>query len=161
LSSVVIKTFGLILIAYTIAVFPDRLLLYAADSDQSFLLLLGVVALPSIVPLAIGLALFSLPATVSRVVLGAETQEAEIAKQVQPLIIGGIGLYLALMALLDLIYFGMLQVYSRQEFQFSYVEDPSARAGVFAAFAQLALGLITFFGARGLSGLLRKIRQED
>lgn len=161
MNSVITRTFGFILIVYTLAVAPDRFISLSAEPERSLLLVTGILVLPSLIPLAIGLALFFMPATISRAVTGSEAPETGLARQVQPLIIGGIGLYLALTAILDLIYYAMLQVYSQQEYAFSAFEDPATRANMVTTFAQLALGLAAMLGGRGLSGLLRRIRQEE
>jgi hypothetical protein len=157
----IVKTAGLILVLYTIALLPDRLgsYLLSAESLRSNALFVGMVVVPFLVPMAIGAFMLLLPATSARAVVGAPfTPGTELERLVQPLIFSGIGLFLALDGVRALAYYVAFNAYAQEVYPGGTVEDPSARADIVSNVVSLVIGVALLLGARGLSAALHKLR---
>ena len=93
----IVKTAGLILILYVVAMLPDRIVTYTLSPQRSSVLFVGFIVLPFIVPMVIGACMLWLPASSARAVVGAPfTAGTDLERLVQPLIFSGIGLFLVL-----------------------------------------------------------------
>jgi hypothetical protein len=157
----IVKTAGLVLVLYAIALLPDRLgsYLLSAESFRSNALFVGMVIVPFIVPMAIGAFMLWLPATGARAVVGAPfASGTELERLVQPLIFSGIGLFLALDGVRALAYYAAFNAYTREVYAGGTVDDPSARADIVSNVVSLVIGVALVLGARGLSAALHRLR---
>jgi hypothetical protein len=156
----IVKTAGLVLVLYTIAMLPVYIGSYYSSPEPSNALLVWSVAVPFIVPAAVGIFMVWLPATTARVVVGAPfAVGTELERLIQPLIFSGIGLYLVVDAVGTLAYYLALNGYSKEQFYTSSVfDDPSARADVASNILSLVMGIALLLGARGLSVLIHRLR---
>src|SRR5688572_14921534 len=100
---------------------------YFSSPEPSNALLVWTVAVPFIVPAAVGIFMVWLPATTARAVVGAPfAVGTELERLVQPLILSGIGLYLVVDAVRVLAYYLALDAYSKEQLYASGAfEDPS------------------------------------
>ena len=135
LAAVITKTFGLLLIVYALAIFPSNISTLANAAESSTGDLLAIVAAPSLVPIVFGLILFLLPGTISSAVTGrSDPADQGYADEIGPLIFAGIGLYVTLMAVADLIYFAILGEYSRRDYLVDVFADPYTRADMYTTY---------------------------
>ena len=153
------KTAGLILMIYTLALFPAQLGTFFLLPERSLGQFLGFVLLPVAIPLITGLALFTFPATTVRSIAGVEALERNGTEALlQSVVFGGIGLYVAIDGILDVVYFGALRVLTRDAYDMAAFAEPTARAELIASVVSIIVGVVLLFRARGLAGLLRRIR---
>jgi len=151
----IIKTAGLVLVLQTIALLPDRLVGYFTAFERSSALFVGLVVVPFVVPMAIGVLMLWLPATTARAVVGAPLASGtDLERLIQPLIFSGIGLFFSLEGVRALAYYVAFNHYAQD----AYANDPAARADVVSNVVSLAIGAALMLGARGLSGLVQKLR---
>lgn len=155
----IVKTAGLVLVLYTIAVLPVHIGSYIANPEPSNALLVWTVVVPFIVPAAVGFFMVWLPATTARAVVGAPfALGTELERLVQPLIFSGIGLYVMVEAVRVLAYYLGLDAYSRELYATGAFVDPSVRADVASHVLLLVIGVALLLGARGLSALIHRLR---
>ncbi len=127
--------------------------------ERSNALLIGMVVVPLLVPMAIGGFMLWLPALSARAVVGASfAAGTELERVVQPLIFGGIGLFLALDGLRALAYYFALNAYTQEAYAADAFADPSARADVASNVVSLIIGVALILGARGLSSVVHRLR---
>jgi len=159
LVSLIVKTSGLLLIIYTLALFPDRLAGYLLSPERSGFLLAGFVLFPVVVQLLIGAFLFSFPALTAGAVAGTQPgQGSELERRLQSVVFAGIGLYVALQGALDIAYYAALHAYTRDGYDVGVFDDPTNRANLIASVLSLFLGVALLVGARGLLALIARLR---
>lgn len=156
ISTLITKTSGLILVVYALAMFPNLFATFSFQTDQTFMLMLGAIIVPSIVPAGIGLLLFFRPKTITNAVLGKDVLEDQY-HEIQAILFATVGLYLITTALLDLIYYGLLAHYI-SETDVGIMNDAAYTADIITLAIQLFIGFIVALGAKGLSSLLYKFR---
>ena len=155
----IVKTAGLILVLYTIALLPDRVGGYILSPERSNTLFVGMVVVPFLVPMAIGAFMLWLPASSARAVVGAPfAAGTDLERLVQPLIFSGIGLFLALDGVRALAYYFALNAYMQEAYAQGALADPSARADVASNVVSLMIGVALMLGARGLSAVVHRLR---
>jgi hypothetical protein len=155
----IVKTAGLILVLYTIALLPDRIGGYVLSPERSNALFIGMVLVPFLVPLVIGGFMLWFPASSARAVVGSPfATGTDLERLVQPLVFSGIGLFLALDGVRALAYYFALNAYIDEVYADSPFSDPSARADVASNIVSLVIGVALILGARGLSALVHRLR---
>lgn len=155
----IVKTAGLILVLYTIALLPGRIGGYALEPERTNALLVWWVLVPFLLPLAIGAFMWWFPASSARSVVGAPfAAGGDIERLVQPLVFSGIGLFLVLDAVQALTYYFALSVYMQEAYAGGALEDPTARADVASNIVSLVIGVVLVVGGRGLSAVLHRLR---
>jgi hypothetical protein len=155
----IVKTAGLVLLLYTVALLPDRLGGYVLSPEKTNALFVGFVVIPFLVPFVIGAFMLWLPATSARAVVGTPfTSGTDLERLVQPLIFGGIGLFLALDGVRALAYYLALSAYSQEVYSADALAEPAARADVVSNVVSLVIGVALMLGARGLSAAVHRLR---
>jgi hypothetical protein len=155
----IVKTAGLILVLYTIALLPGRIGGYVLEPERSNALFVWWVLAPFLLPLAVGLFMWWFPASSARSVVGAPfAGGGEIERLVQPLVFSGIGLFLVLDGIETLAYYFALSAYMKEAYAGGALEDPSARADVASNIVSVVIGVVLILGGRGLSALLYRLR---
>ena len=155
----IVKTAGLILVLYTVALLPDRVGGYVLSPEKSNALFLGMVVVPFLVPAVIGVLMLWFPASSARGVVGAPfAAGTDLERLVQPLIFSGIGLFLALDGVRALAYYLALDAYMDETYAQDALADPSARADVVSNVVSLVIGVALILGGRGLSAVIHRLR---
>ena len=159
ISGLVVRTLGWALVMYTLATFPDRLIFYFGAADGWAGVSVAGVLFSTLLPVVVGLLLLLFPERVARHLGGSGVQvPGDLQTGLAPIVFGGIGLYVALNAVLDLTYYWLLSRSSPEGPGFEFLSDAGTRAEVATTVLALFLGLGLLVGARGLSGLLAKLR---
>jgi hypothetical protein len=159
LVALIVKTAGLVLIVYTLALSPDRIASYLFSEEQSGSLFLGLVLFPLAVPSLIGAFLLVFPATTASAVVGTfSADSSDLERVLQAVVFGGIGLYLALQGSLDLAYYAARHAYGRDQYAVDALAEPTTRASLVSSIVSLLLGVALLLGARGFSALVIKLR---
>ena len=155
----IIKTAGLVLVLYTIALLPGRVGSYVLSPERSNALFVGWVLVPFLVPVVIGVFMLVFPASSARAVVGPSfATGTDLERVVQPLVFSGIGLFLALDGVRALAYYFALNAYMEEAYAGSAFSDPAARADVASNIVSLVIGVALILGARGLSAAVHRVR---
>lgn len=159
LVALIVKTAGLLLIIYTLALSPERVADYALSGERSGYLLAGFVVLPIVVPLLIGALLFAFPAITAGAVAGANTAaSSDLERMLQAVIFAGIGLYVGVQGALDVAYYASLHAFTMDEYAVAPFDDPINRAGLISSVLSLIIGGVLLVSSRGFSALVAKVR---
>jgi hypothetical protein len=159
-AALITKTAGLLFVIFVLATFPERLADYVHSGQGGVTFFLGGLVLPTVIPLAAGLLLMLLPATISGVVMGkASDVPPHLPQELQTLVFAGIGLYLMVQSILDLVFYWTLHRGASELVGPSFEFDPETRAGFYTSIVALLFGICLMVGAKGLSHLLRKVRR--
>ena len=154
----IVKTAGLVLLIYTLALAPDRIVRFLASGETSGASLFATVLFPLAVPLATGAFLFSFPAVSTNAVVGKGTS-ADLGSNLQVVVFSGIGLYFLLRGAITVAYYVALLFFYEDRYQTASLADPAAKASFASALFSVGIGAGLLVGARGLSGLLTRLRQ--
>ena len=154
--ALIVKTAGLLLLIYAVVLAPDRVAGYLGAPQKSGALLFGWVLFPVAVPLAVGAFLFLFPAVSASAVVGRGSGSA-IDANLQVVIFSGIGLYTLLQGSISLAYYIALRLFLAN-YDPASLADPTTKARLAGAVRSVVLGAALLLGARGLSGLLNRLR---
>jgi hypothetical protein len=170
LTSLLVKLFGAFLIVQTLAWWPSYLapaLEFARSSPRVFI---TAAIIPVIFPLATGIFLFWLPATVTNKVLRDERtgNTATVSlKQLERVGITVLAVYLGFRGLSDLV-FGSVKFFSLRhiaEAENNRIPNPGAAAefygNFFASCVEIVVAFFLVLGARRLQRLLERLRGQE
>jgi hypothetical protein len=156
--AVIVKTTGLLLLIYTLLFAPERIVDYLMAGKGSVALLFGAVVFPVVLPAAVGVFLFRFPSVAAKSVIGnSPAISSDFHAQLQVVIFSGIGLYFLMQGATRIAFYVSLYALFDNQYAGS-LSDPARRANLVSAAVSTALGVWLVLGARGVAGLVAKLR---
>ena len=153
----IVKTAGLLLLIYTLLFAPERIVDYLISGKGSVMLLFGAVVFPIVLPAAVGAFLFRYPSVAAKSVVGnSPAISSDFHAQLQVVIFSGIGLYFLMEGATRIAFYVSLALIDNQ--YAGSLSDPSRRANLVSTAVSTALGVWLVLGARGVAGLVAKLR---
>jgi len=155
--TVIVKTAGLLLLIYTLLLAQYQIVTYLLGGKGSGMLLLGLVVFPVILPAAVGAFLFRFPNVAAQSLVGdSPAIPSDFHERLQVVIFSGIGLYFLIQGATRISYY--VSLYAFFDDQTGSFADPTRRANFVSAAISTALGVWLVLGARGVAGLVTRLR---
>jgi hypothetical protein len=162
-SALLLRTIGLVMVAYSVFEIPLYFIPNAGGSDQfSFLAVFAQAAAALTLPIVLGLLLWFFPATITnKIVSGAKLSGDRFgAADLERVALTVVGLWLIAYGIADLIYSFSLLIFTQREY--AERSPPLTRylPGIVTSAAKVVIGAGIAVGAKGIARVLTRARGE-
>jgi hypothetical protein len=164
LSAVLLKTVGLVMLAYAVFEIPLYFPPHVNLTDQYSILDALVEATGTLIlPIVLGLVLWFFPATVTNKIVSGEKLSGERfgAPQLERVALTVVGSWLVAYGIADLIYSVATMIVLQRQYAGLTIPPSRYIPGIITSVAKVGLGVGLAFGAKGIARLVDRVRGGD
>jgi hypothetical protein len=162
-SAILLKTVGLVMVAYSVFEIPLYFLPSSSTTDQfSFLAVFAQAAAALMLPIALGLLLWFFPATITNRIVSGEKLSGDRfgAADLERVALTVVGAWLIAYGVADLIYSFSSLIFTQREFADRSPPISRYMPGIVTSIAKVAIGCGLAVGAKGIARVLKRVRGE-
>ena len=162
-SAVLLKTIGLVMVAYAVFEIPLYFIPNSGATDQfSFLAVFAQAAAALALPIILGLLLWFFPATITNKIVSGDKLSGDRfgATDLERVALTVVGAWLLAYGVADLIYSISSLIFAQREYAERFPSVSRYMPGIITSIAKVAIGGGLAVGAKGISRVIKRARGE-